>query len=798
MMAGKKAKNISTIIIAAVVVLSALSGCSNNSRDNPDGDNSDGSSSGMNFIPPEYIYLSEVIQFPALPRNLPNLGIVTLADNAVYFSAWGDGNHEIHFDENWNASRHFNVHGLFSMNADGTDFAELPDYIAASYPPDDANGQVEIKALHVDNEGYLWVVESLTLHEYDIPDDFDITNIDDFNKLHTDYLVTETFNLLRKLDRTGSEIASFDLSDLTANNNWFNVSALSIDNAGNVYIAFSSEITVLDNQGMLIFSLDDPEYLTRFVRLSDGTVAISVWLGNSMHLRRIDVERKSWGETMNLSPHIPGVQSVFSGNEEYLVLFNDRAYLNGIIAETGERVQIIGWSDSALSPEGVIDVKLLPDGRITIIRQLQPQTIGHRAGIELVLLTGIPYDELPERKILTYGTFGYDGNRRYVVEQFNRNSLTHRIHVIDYSLYNTAEDSTAGLFRLTTEIITGNAPDILDIQGIPFQTLVSRDVLIDLYPFLDADPEINRDNMIDSVIKALEINGSLYRVVPSFSLGTIYGHPSVLGSYPGWNMEEFAAVLGANPQADVPAGYWTSNIWFLSTIFMYSMEEYIDRVSGTADFENDSFVSLLELANTFPSEFNYDTFVSQIELFVTGRQIMDMGSIGSLFLLQSFLTVFDGEIVFKGFPTENRDGNNFRPFSSLAVTRTCSDPDAAWEFVRMFFTEDYQRDILPEWTLPVNKAVFEDRLKAAMTPPGAWLIVGDREFDRIEIRGLSQNDVDMFRDTVNNITRLSCFDEILWSIISETATDYFNGRHTAQDAARIIQSRVIIYLSEQS
>ena len=176
---------------------------------------------------------------------------------------------------------------------------------------------------------------------------------------------------------------------------------------------------------------------------------------------------------------------------------------------------------------------------------------------------------------------------------------------------------------------------------------------------------------------------------------------------------------------------------------------------------------------------------------------MVMRGISDMFEIQSILTVFDGEIVFKGFPTESRDGNNIRPFSSLAITRTCSDPEAAWEFVRMFLTEDYQRDLL-QWTLPVNKAIFEEKLREAMTPFGSWLMVGDGEGDFIEIEGLSQKDVDLFRDTVNNITRMSCFDEALWNIISETATDYFNGRHTAQDAARIIQSRAAIYLSEQS
>jgi len=85
-----------------------------------------------------------------------------------------------------------------------------------------------------------------------------------------------------------------------------------------------------------------------------------------------------------------------------------------------------------------------------------------------------------------------------------------------------------------------------------------------------------------------------------------------------------------------------------------------------------------------------------------------------------------------------------------------------------------------------------------MEPPGVSIVLGDREEDIIKVKGVSQENIDMFRDVINNTTRIRDYDETLWDIISETASDFFNGRHTAQDAARIIQSRVSIYLAEQS
>jgi len=45
---------------------------------------------------------------------------------------------------------------------------------------------------------------------------------------------------------------------------------------------------------------------------------------------------------------------------------------------------------------------------------------------------------------------------------------------------------------------------------------------------------------------------------------------------------------------------------------------------------------------------------------------------------------------------------------------------------------------------------------------------------------------------------IASYDEALMNIINENAEDFFNGRTSAQDTARIIQSRVSRLISEQS
>jgi len=748
--------------MAAVLILLIFASLSVGCADDLDDMQSSGhgSSLGDSLLHPEFIYVPEVVSFPDLPDGLTDITNVALTDSAVYFTSRG------HRDENF--------YGLFSMDFNGTNLTELTDFTAGTALPD---GFIDIGFLHADNKGYLWVLES--------------TNLYDPGREKID-----TFITIRKLDKTGAEILAFDITDrINPVIAFLDNVELTTDDAGNIYLATRSDIYVFDEKGNLLFNLEKPEIDAYLVYLSTGSVSLAAWSDTTQHLRKIDAEIKSWGETTGLPSDIRGVRNVFSGNEKYIFLYNTKSYLTGVLAETGESVNILGWIDSNISPNNINNVMLLHDGRIAATRQIQNRTSGASPVIELLLFTKTSIEELPEKIILTFGTFRYESNISSLVEQFNANSETHRIQVIDYSLVDP--DYSHGILKLNTEMITGSGPDILDVWILPVHNYAPKGFLVDLYPLIDADHELNRSSFIESVLKALETNGSLYRISPSFLFNTVFGNPAVLGEYPGWNMDEFINVLNENPQADKPIGFYSSSMYFLSIILSANLDEYIDRVSGTAYFDSDEFIDLLELANTFPSEIDQSQFTPEsfFMYIISGQQIMEMRLIGSLHSLLEQRTSFGGEIVFKGFPTENRDGNVFTPQTSIAISSSCKDIDAAWEFVRMFLTEDYQREIT--LSIPINKVVFEERIEEIMIETGRQIITNTG--NRITIEPFSQEEADMLRSVIDNTTRLRGeADNTIWMIVTESAEDFFNGTIIAQDAARIIQSRVTIYLAEQN
>ena len=174
---------------------------------------------------------------------------------------------------------------------------------------------------------------------------------------------------------------------------------------------------------------------------------------------------------------------------------------------------------------------------------------------------------------------------------------------------------------------------------------------------------------------------------------------------------------------------------------------------------------------------------------------------------QMYRAMFGGQIVFKGYPSENRSGNTINVGSGIAMTTRCSDKDGAWAFMRTIISEDWQRANM-RWNFPTNKVVFDEMMEEAMTPQtytdedgneveismGGW---GMNGFS-VDIYALTQEEADEILAVISSVSGAGGYDEDLMTIITEGAEDYFSGQSSVQDAIRVIQSRASIYVAEQS
>lgn len=763
------------------------------------GCNNDAANNNLPQERPAYVHVPEFVSLDSLTDELPNIGNLVFVGDVLFFTSV----------DTVDIDSEFHVARLFSLNMENNALTELPNYSTTEKPYNADGGWIYITNLLSDNDDNLWVMETGGFFYFDIPGHLNLDDLEDDEVLEyrTDF---GSFTAVRKLDNTGAELLSVDLNQVTGRQNVIGLFTFSVDYDNNIYVGSGSTIFTLNpDSGDILFTLEVDGFVNRLIRLYDGSVAHFGWDDRSgtMLLRRIDPQGRTWGEDIAL-PF--GIQNIFAGNEDYLVFITDGASLLGVEMSTNNVVQISDLVGSGILPPSIRNVNILPDERILLTVQTQEHDNDFRA-TDFLFLSLVPADMLEERVVLTLASWLTNPNVQGAVAQFNATSTTHVIEIIDYGEDDLGQfvNFNTALERLILDLNTGRTPDIFDFSNLllpNFADWANTDLFIDLYPLIDADPILSRDDFITGVLRSVETSDRLYRAPYFFTIITLVGDAEVVGDSVGWTFGEFMEVINNNPQATYPIidRLSSNREGFLNTVLTLGMDDFVDWESGTTYFDSDEFIELLEFAyNAFSiNEFNwnidYEELFSQMDMrpedIISGRTIVARMSFHDLSAYSWYREVFGGEFVFKGFPASDGGGSMIGNDASFAISSTSDDVQMAWEFIRTFLTFEGQRRNV-EFGLPTNKEWFDVLLAQSMNENISGT-VGMNDF-HVELSPITSDEAEQIMELVNSLEFTTGRYYMLWNIVIESATDYWNGQISAQDAARIIQNRASRYVSER-
>ncbi|MDR2599541.1 MAG: extracellular solute-binding protein [Oscillospiraceae bacterium] len=770
-----KSKKLIIIILASLLLLQ-LTACSSE----PDiGENET----------PDTIFVPEFTDLTQLYEGLYFTGSAVIINETVYFSAIMQDS----IDEQ------FTAHRLFSANLDGTNLIELQSFTTTTPPANAEDGTTRILAMATDSESNLWIVESAEFFIYNFPEYFTPDPDDSYATLEYREILSSNV-LVRKLDNTGATLETIEINEMITDHGLIWIRSFVIDKE-NIYFATNEKIAVYNYLGNQLYTIDVDGMINSLIYMTDGNIAVNFWGSNGGTLQIIDKQRRELGEILESMQFL----YVFSGDENFLYYISDQTYLYGLKTETDELVQILNLVDSSIVAMNLMIVSVIDDDQVLMINRGW-DNFNDRQIIELISLNRIAIED-HEVTTITFATFFLSSETREAIIDFNRRNSRYHIQVTDYSEFATDDDYMAGVIKLNTEIVTGNIPDMLDIMGLPVEQYVAMGLLENLYSFIDNDTEINREDFVENIFTRAEINNDLYYIFPFFTVSTIIGNPNILGNELGWNMDEFLTVLQNNPDADIPLGAWFTNRIFLNFAIENNIDFFVDRDAGLVNFDNEDFIELLEIANMFPSDVHDTGNFDERDDIATGRQIMAYYHYQGFIQHQMFSEIFGGELVIKGFPNENRNGNTINPFPTFAITSTSENKEGAWSFISHLMSEYWQRTMMNQGqnNIPTNKAVFEWMIENAMNQPEQTISVGtnfggETSIIDIVISPLTQTEREQFIEFVNSANVLMSSGDIftsLMDIVIETASGYFLGQITAENAARVIQSRASILVSEQ-
>ena len=176
--------------------------------------------------------------------------------------------------------------------------------------------------------------------------------------------------------------------------------------------------------------------------------------------------------------------------------------------------------------------------------------------------------------------------------------------------------------------------------------------------------------------------------------------------------------------------------------------------------------------------------------------------------IQMYNQLFDGDISFKGYPNADKQGTFFNFTSMVAISSKCENNDAAWDFIRTVLTEEYQsKHYTDMYNVPIREDVYEAYQTYAMNTKEGFIDKYGNEINpidmgyswgdvEIQIKPLSQEEMDEFRAMVESASGVWSYDNSLQEIISEEAMAYFKGEKSVDDVAAIIQNRATTYVNE--
>lgn len=568
---------------------------------------------------------------------------------------------------------------------------------------------------------------------------------------------------------------------------WKNASILAFDPAGELLHTFTPELDeALQNTVSDLFA-DDAGH----VYCVCSSVEAS---GNKLlQVMELSMSEKTLKEVCRLTTGWATYVS-FAGNRGG-ILFSEGDVLYQMDLKSGEKKELLRWMDVNINYGDIQGLVLRENGDIGVYRSYTDINTGKWC-YEVTLLRDAEKGGFPEGSgsgdqadasggtaglekehvVLTYATMKLDDQMRSWIVNYNIENPECRIEVKEYG----AEGAEAGMLRLNTDILAGHVPDIIDLEQIDVGPYIAQGILADLYPLMDADAEMGREEFVPGILKQYEEDGKLYGVMAGCRLETLMGKESVLGTPDRWTIERMQEALAQVPEG----GCFVENLaplGLLRVLLAKGMGEYLDWENGTCSFDGEEFIKVLELANSMEVKLMDGDMEGNLS---SGMVLANRIYVSDVSDYISSMEMFQGEKVScVGFPSARGGSAKVYPFRPVGISGLNGHQDMAWDFVRTLLGEEFQT-MEVRFYFPIRLSVLQKRFDQAV------------EMAEKKGQAIAQEDLDAIYQMIDVPDGKMTYDKNVWNIISEEAEYYFNGQKSAEDVAKIIQNRARNYVSE--
>jgi len=353
------------------------------------------------------------------------------------------------------------------------------------------------------------------------------------------------------------------------------------------------------------------------------------------------------------------------------------------------------------------------------------------------------------------------------------------------------------LSLLNTKIMTGKAEDIIMTDSIPLRKYTEMGAFEDLSFYLAHSPEINEESHNMNVFEIMkDKNGRIYEIPLIWSPYDIIYFDKTLVADSGLFLGDGVKTMSYKEALEYAKNLVDStdrNNTFLTmgksslhavfSVMNDSFEDFIDEENKKVNIDNERFISILNWAKDLEDQGYYDTqqtidFYNMEYYFAFGN---DYGIQAVHYALHPDTDRYHSMPVSDGWGNVNASA----PFR-FGINSASKSKELAWEFIKFLLSDEVQT--LPSFFGPgVNKKGFDATVERQLKfyNDGSQSNVSKQEYEELLKSWVSQ--INSYRRTDQMI-----INEFLYPEIEK----FFKEGQSAEDTARIIQSKLDKYLNE--
>ena len=390
----------------------------------------------------------------------------------------------------------------------------------------------------------------------------------------------------------------------------------------------------------------------------------------------------------------------------------------------------------------------------------------------------------------------------------------------------TTEEYKKQDFDLIQRIINKDDIDIVGAFSFNnpayYEILKKKGAFVDLYEFMKDDPDVNPELMNKHVLELCKTDGHLYGLPYSYKVHTMIGKKEYVGSKQNWTVDEFLEHWDKMPDNTTINGSRNAeNIYY--TILRSNLTSYVDYSKAEVYFDSPDFRKLLEFCGGFESnhgekselDYNAPNFVSVYDVTGFNTSLFCYKDSDSNEALVSHIK--DGEYTLVGYPDSEGQGSYISTNGEYSICSHSSKEkqSAAWEYIRQFYTEEYQQNhVVQKYEQYINgeKVVSYSAEGGfcinnnARHTTAERICKGEYSNPTYENKGETfetplptMDDCEVIEKYVDSINRIDTeLDRPLWEIVNEEILAYLGGGQDIDTTIDHIQNRASIMVSEKA